>query len=117
LKDVLLAVLFQKLENLTEHVAELQYAFLAQYYAMFQSQYVLDFLKKNEADTMQYIFNFEDTKSLQALFDSEQFFTQENIDQHLEYAIQKQQHEIYVLLLNYKAEKLGFKDIKEQFKL
>ncbi|HAJ97965.1 MAG TPA: hypothetical protein DCO72_09560 [Ruminococcus sp.] len=117
LKEVLLAVLFQKLENLTEHVAELQYAFLAQYYAMFQSQYVLDFLKKNEADTMQYIFNFEDTKSLQALFDSEQFFTQENIDQHLEYAIQKQQHEIYVLLLNYKAEKLGFKDIQDQFKL
>ena len=117
LKDVLLAVLFQRLENFTTTVTDLQYAFLLQHYAMFQSQYVLDFLKKNGADTMQYIFHSEDIKSLQVLFRSEQFFTQENIDQYLECAIQKEKHEIYILLLNHKAEKLGFIDIQNQFKL
>ncbi len=64
-----------------------------------------------------YVIQQNDIAVIESLIAVDNLFTKKNIDKLIQTAIDNQKHEIYVILLNYKAEKLGFKDIKEQFKL
>jgi uncharacterized membrane protein YvbJ len=58
-----------------------------------------------------------DLERISQLLEKTDFVTEKNIDKFIEYAIEKEQHEIYVILLNYKKEHIGSKSVEEQFKL
>ncbi len=75
------------------------------------------YIKKNFAKMFRYLIDKNDVETVTAIVNSGKFLTKRNIDKMIDYTIEKERHEIYVLLLNYKAEKLGFKDIASQFKL
>jgi hypothetical protein len=63
-----------------------------------------------------YLIDFEDAENVDMILKLG-YVTKKNIDEFIEYAIEKEQHEIYLILLNYKNEKIGFKSVEEQFKL
>ncbi len=77
----------------------------------------IDYIKENFTEMFPYLIDENDIETVTAIVNSEKFLTKRNIDKMIDYAIEKERHEIYVMLLNYKAEKLGFKDIADQFKL
>jgi len=78
---------------------------------------IIAYIKKNFTKMFRYLIDENDIETIEAIIYSEKFLTKRNIDKMIDYAIEKERHEIYVILLNYKAEKLGFKDIADQFKL
>jgi hypothetical protein len=74
------------------------------------------YVKKNIKKAVKYLIDFEDAENVDKILKLG-YVTKKNIDEFIEYAIEKEQHEIYLILLNYKNEKIGFKTVEEQFKL
>ena len=54
---------------------------------------------------------------IDALCESDKFFTKKNIDKFIELAQQEEQHETLIMLMNYKHEHFGSDDPIEKFKL
>jgi hypothetical protein len=75
------------------------------------------YIKKNFTKIMKQTIENGDIERINQLLEKTDFVTKRNIDKFIEYAIEKEQHEIYLILLNYKNEKIGFKTVEEQFKL
>jgi hypothetical protein len=75
------------------------------------------YIKKNFTKIMKQTIENGDIERTNQLLEKTDFVTKRNIDKFIEYAIEKEQHEIYLILLNYKNEKIGFKSVEEQFKL
>lgn len=48
-----------------------------------------------------------DIETLSRLMAEKDFFTRKNIDECIQYAIDHEKHEIYIMLVNYKAERFG----------
>jgi hypothetical protein len=48
-----------------------------------------------------------DIETLSRLMAEKDFFTRKNIDECIQYAIENEKHEIYIMLVNYKAERFG----------
>ena len=96
---------------------EIRYPFLLNYYSRTRNKNALQAIQNDISEIVPYAIEHNDIESIQALTETDNLITQEYIDFFMELAIEEKRHEIYVLLLNYKAEKIGFKDIAEQFKL
>jgi hypothetical protein len=75
------------------------------------------YIKKNFTKIMKQAIENGDLERISQLLEKTDFVTEKNIDKFIEYAIEKEQHEIYVILLNYKKEHIGSKSVEEQFKL
>ncbi|MEE5992083.1 MAG: leucine-rich repeat domain-containing protein [Oscillospiraceae bacterium] len=97
--------------------SEMKYPFIVAYYLKTQDETALTYIKRQFSKIVTYMIEQNDIEAIEALTEVENLFTKKNIDKLIQTAIDNQRHEIYVILLNYKAEKLGFKDIKDQFKL
>jgi hypothetical protein len=74
------------------------------------------YVKKNIKKAVKYLIDLKDVENVDKILKLG-YVTKKNIDEFIEYAIEKEQHEIYLILLNYKNEKIGFKTVEEQFKL
>jgi hypothetical protein len=74
------------------------------------------YVKKNIKKAVKYLIDFEDVENVEKILKLG-YVTKKNIDEFIEYAIEKEQHEIYLVLLNYKNDKIGFKSVEEMFKL
>ena len=96
---------------------ELKFPFVLAYYRKTKDETAFTYIKKNLLKIVTYVIQQNDIETIEALTEVDNLFTKRNIDKMIDYAIEKERHEIYVILLNYKAEKLGFKDIANQFKL
>lgn len=67
------------------------------------------YIAENIVSIANWIIDNENYKLLDAILKTD-FVTDQNIDDIIEYAVQAQKTEIYVMLLNYKAENIGFAD-------
>ena len=95
----------------------MKYPFILAYYRKTKDENALIYIKKQFSKIVTYAIEQNDIETIQILTEVDNLFTKKNIDKFIQTAIDNQRHEIYVILLNYKAEKIGFKDIKDQFKL
>ncbi len=97
--------------------SEVKYPLILAYYCKTKDENALIYIKKQFSKIVTYAIEQNDIETIQILTEVDNLFTKKNIDKFIQTAIDNQRHEIYVILLNYKAEKIGFKDIKDQFKL
>ena len=75
------------------------------------------YVKKNFARIMKYLIDHDDVETVTAIINSGKFLTKRNIDKHINYAIDNRHFEIQVLLMDYKADKIGYSDPMAKFKL
>jgi uncharacterized membrane protein YvbJ len=75
------------------------------------------YIKKKFTKIVKQTIENGDLERINKLLEKTDFVTKKNIDEFIEYAIEKEQHEIYLVLLNYKNDKIGFKSVEEMFKL
>ncbi len=97
--------------------SEIKYPFILAYYRKTKDENALAYIKKQFSKIVTYAIQQNDIETIEVLTAVDNLFTKKNIDKLIQTAIDNQRHEIYILLLNYKAEKLGFRDITNQFKL
>ncbi|MDE5753597.1 MAG: leucine-rich repeat domain-containing protein [Oscillospiraceae bacterium] len=80
-----------------------------------------NYIRRNFLEMFQILLDMQETDILRKVIENGEFITKENIDELIQYAIEKKAHEIQVMLMNYKAEKLGYEDtgttIGKKFKL
>ena len=97
---------------------DLKYAVIL---AMFQSQphdeATIAYIKKIFSKVFCYLIDREDIDTITNLINSNLFLTKRNIDKYIEYAIANGYTEIQILLMNHKAEKIGYSDPMSKFKL
>ena len=94
-----------------------KFPFIAGMYRETGDAEALAYLKKQAATLMKLYITNGDTDGISYLLTIPGIVTRRNIDKCLELAVAQKQHEIYTMLVRYKAETLGFKDITDQFKL
>lgn len=75
------------------------------------------YLKKSTTKGIKQLIDNGDVPRLQNLLDKTEFVTKRNIDKFIEYAIEKQQQELFVILTNYKNQIGAYKTPEEEFKL
>ncbi|MEE5993896.1 MAG: leucine-rich repeat domain-containing protein [Oscillospiraceae bacterium] len=75
------------------------------------------YIKKNFAKMFQYLIDHDDVETVTAIINSGKFLTKRNVDKHINYAIDNKKYEIQVLLMDYKADKIGYSDPFQKFKL
>ena len=101
----------------TKFEPQIRYPFLLDYYSRTRNKNALQAIQNDVSEIVPYAIEHNDIESIQVLTETDNIITSKYIDFFMELAIESERHEIYVLLLNYKAEKLGFQDIQDQFKL
>lgn len=97
--------------------SKIKYPLVLQHYVKTKGKLALIYIKRQFSKIVTYAIKQNNIEAIEALTEVDNLFTKKNIDKLIQTAIDNQRHEIYVMLLNYKAEKLGFKDIANQFKL
>ena len=95
----------------------LKYPLTLDFYRKTRDEKAFAYLKKHFTKVMIYLITKNDTEMINFLIQTEKFFTKRNIDKLIDYAIDKNAHEIYVMLLNYKNEHFGYTGIDKRFKL
>ncbi len=66
---------------------------------------------------MTHAINYGDVVFVSKISKSDKFFNKKNIDKFIDYANEKRQTEIQVILMNYKNEHIGFDDPLGDLKL
>ncbi len=95
----------------------LKYPLTLDFYQKTGNEKAFTYLKKHFTKVMIYLITKNDTEMINFLIQTGKFFTKRNIDKLIEKAIDRNAHEIYVILLNYKNEHIGYADIEKRFKL
>lgn len=75
------------------------------------------YIRKNFSKMFKYLIDHDDVEAVTAIINSGKFLTKRNVDKHIQYAIDNGHFEIQVLLMNYKADKIGYSDPMAKFKL
>lgn len=97
--------------------SDMKYPFILAYYLKTQDETALTYIKKQFSRIVTYAIEHNDMESIEALTAIDNLFTKKNIDKLIEKAIDRNAHEIYILLLNYKNEHFGYTDIEKRLKL
>ena len=116
-----------RLENVFSLIKNHDFSLFMNLHAKYDIIFKL-FLNQNDAEAGAYIrshflgmFRFliakGDLHSVQKILDLHQFVRKGNIDKFIQYAIDKQKHEIYLRLLEYKDNFIGYQPIEEKFRL
>ena len=71
------------------------------------------YISENFSAMFPVLINMDDTEILQKILDSEEFVTEENIDELIQYAIDHQKYQSWTLLTNYKRQKNWYQDIDD----
>ena len=95
----------------------IKYPFILAYYRRTKDETALTYIKKQFSRIVTYAIEQNDIETIEALTAVDNLFTKKNIDKLIQTAIDKNAHEIYVILLNYKNEHIGYADIDKRFKL
>ncbi len=95
----------------------IKYPFIVAYYLKTQDETALTYIKRQFSKIVAYIIEQNDIETIEALTAVDNLFTQKNIDKLIQTAIEKGASEIYVILLNYKNEHIGYTDIEKRLKL
>ena len=95
----------------------MKYPFIVAYYLKTQDETALTYIKRQFSKIVTYMIEQNDIETMEALTAVENLFTKKNIDKLIQTAIDKNAHEIYVILLNYKNENFGFTNIENRLKL
>ena len=64
-----------------------------------------------------YLMYYQDTETMRKLLDSGKFITKQNIDRYIQYAINYPNHEIQLMLMDYKQKNNWYQDINKKLKL
>jgi uncharacterized protein YxeA len=95
----------------------LKYPLTLDFYQKTGDEKAFAYLKKHRSKVMAYLITKNDTETIEFLIQTGKYITKRNIDKLIQTAIDKNAHEIYILLLNYKNEHFGFADIEKRLKL
>ena len=95
----------------------MKYPFIVAYYLKTKDKTALTYIKKQFSRIVTYEIEQNDIETIEALTAVDNLFTKKNIDKLIQTAIDKKAHEIYVILLNYKNEYIGYTDIEKRLKL
>jgi hypothetical protein len=97
---------------------DVKYHLIAQMFtAGIDEEGVSAYIKKNFAKMFKYLIDHDDVEAVTAIINSGKFLTKRNVDKHINYAIDNGHFEIQVLLMDYKADKIGYSDPMAKFKL
>lgn len=63
------------------------------------------------------LIDLDETEAIEKIISSGEFVSRRNIDKYIEYAIEKGKTEISLILMNYKNEKIGYREPEDLFRL
>lgn len=75
------------------------------------------YIKKNFSNLFCYCIEEKKINTAKVLIDSGKFITKRNVQKWIQYTIDNQAHEVYLLLMDYKNQNLGYQDVSHKLKL
>ncbi len=75
------------------------------------------YIRKKFANIFSWCIDENKTNTAKALINSGNFMTKRNVQKWIQYAIDNQAHEVYLLLTEYKKQNLGYQEITKKLKL
>lgn len=96
---------------------KVKFKLILDYFFATENEDAKAYLKKNATKVVKQLIDNGDAPRLQNLLDKTKFVTKRNIDKFIEYAIEKQQQELFVILTNYKNQIGAYKKPEKEFKL
>ena len=94
---------------------ELKFPFVLAYYRKTRDKTAFTYIKKNFLKIVTYLIDQNDIATVTAIVNSGKFLTKRNIDKMIDHAIDKERHEIQVILMDYKNGINGYTDVETDF--